>query len=224
MKTRNTTSQSRGTALESLESRQLMSASLYAGTLTVSGSAYGDSIQVSRTTGPLYNTINVIENGVTTTFNASSVSSIRVYGNGGNDSLAIGAGVGGAYLNGGDGNDYLYGGSGADSLDGWNGDDYVSGGGGNDTLWGYFGNDRLIGGDGNDSCYGEGGSDTITGGSGADYLSGGDDNDYFYAFDGTGDTINGGNGWDQAQVDSRSWWEPWAANDSLSGVEIYQEP
>ena len=225
MKTRKTTAAPRGTAFESLEGRQLFSASLYAGTLTVSGSAYSDQIQVSRSTGPLFDRIDVIENGyITGSFNTGSVSTIRVHGNAGNDTLAVGANIGGVYLNGGEGNDALYGGNGNDTLDGWNGDDYVSGGNGNDVLYGFFGNDQINGGNGNDSCYGEGGSDTITGGAGNDYLSGGDDNDYFFACDGTGDTINGGNGWDTAQVDKREWWEPWAANDSVSGLEFYFEP
>ena len=225
MKSRKTTAAPRGNAFESLEGRQLFSASLYGGTLTVSGSPANDAIQVSRSTGPLFDRIDVIENGVLTgSFNAASVANISMYGNAGNDSLAVGANIGGVYMNGGEGNDYLYGGNGPDTLDGWNGDDYVSGGAGNDVLYGWYGNDQLTGGSGNDSCYGEGGSDSITGGAGNDYLSGGDDNDFFYAWDGSVDTINGGNGWDTAQVDKREWWEPWAPNDNVSGLEFYFEP
>jgi Ca2+-binding RTX toxin-like protein len=226
MKSRkSTTTAPRGAAFESLEGRQLFSASLFAGTLTVNGSAGNDVIQVSRSVGPLFDRLDVIENGfVTGSFATGSVSSIQMYGNAGNDVMAVGGGVGAVYMNGGDGNDYLYGGDGSDTLDGWNGDDYISGGNGNDSLWGYAGNDQITGGAGNDSCMGENGSDTITGGAGNDNLYGGNDNDYFFACDGTGDYIDGGAGWDTAQVDKREWWEPWAANDSVSNVEFYFEP
>ena len=226
MKTRKTTTTARqGTAFESLEGRELFSASLSFGALTVQGSPGSDWIQVSRSVGPLFDRIDVIENGaVTGSFNTGSVSSIRVNGNAGHDTLAVGGGIGNVYLNGGDGNDALYGGNGNDTLDGWNGDDYVSGGNGNDVLYGYFGNDNLNGGNGNDSCMGEGGSDTITGGAGNDSLYGGNDNDYFFACDGTGDYVDGGAGWDTAQIDKREWWEPWAANDSVSGLEFHFEP
>jgi Ca2+-binding RTX toxin-like protein len=225
MKSRKTTTESRTPAFEALEGRKLFSASLAGGVLTVSGSAGNDQIQVSRSIGPLFDMINVTENGVNTgAFFTYTVSSVYVYGYDGNDILAVGGGVGGVYMNGGAGNDCLYGGSGADTLDGWTGDDYVSGGAGNDVLYGYFGNDQINGGDGNDSCFGEYDSDTITGGAGSDYLSGGDGNDYFFACDGTNDNINGGAGWDTAQVDKREWWEPWAANDSHTGLEFYFEP
>ena len=225
MKSRKSITSSRGTSLESLESRQMMSASLYAGTLTVNGSAGNDLMQVSLSTGPLYNTINVIENGVTTgTFNSASVSTIRMYGNAGSDTLAVGGGIGGVYLNGGDGNDALYGGNGADTLDGWNGDDYISGGAGNDYLYGFNGNDNINAGDGNDCVFGEAGSDTITGGLGNDSLYGGNDNDYFFAWDGSNDYIDGGAGWDTAQIDKREWWEPWASNDTNVNLEFGFEP
>jgi Ca2+-binding RTX toxin-like protein len=225
MKARKTTTQSTPSPLETLEGRQLMSASLVGGTLTVQGSPGNDLIQVSLSTGPLYNTVNVIENGVTTgTFNSSFVGAIRMYGNAGNDTMAVGGGIGAVYMSGGDGNDRLYGGNGSDTLDGWNGDDYVSGGAGNDVLYGWYGNDSINGGDGNDSIFGEGGSDTITGGLGNDNLYGGDDNDYFFACDGTNDYIDGGAGWDTAQIDKREWWEPWASNDTNVNLEFGFEP
>ena len=226
MKTRKTTTTApHSTAFESLEGRQLFSASLSFGALTVQGSPGSDWIQVSRSVGPLFDRIDVIENGwVTGSFNTGSVWSINMYGNAGNDTLAVGGGIGAVYMNGGDGNDALYGGDANDTLDGWNGDDYVSGGNGNDILYGWYGNDNLTGGNGNDSIRGEYDSDTITGGAGNDNLYGGDGNDYFFACDGTNDYIDGGAGWDTAQVDKREWYEPWAANDSHSNLEFYFEP
>ena len=224
MKSRNVTNETRTPAFEALEGRKLLSASLIGSTLSVNGSAGSDWIQVSRSIGPLYDLTIVTENNVSTSFYTGSIASIQVYGNAGNDTVAIGGGIGGVYVNGGDGNDRLYGGNGADTLDGWNGDDYISGGGANDTLYGYFGNDEILGGDGNDTCLGEADSDSITGGAGNDNLYGGEGNDYFFACDGTNDYINGGTGWDTAQVDKREWWEPWAANDTHTGLEFSFEP
>ena len=191
--------------MEPLENRQLRSATLSGTALLVSGSAGNDTIQVSMSYGPLFNIINVYENGVGTgSFFASSVGSISVYGNAGNDTIAIGSGVMGSYVNGGDGNDNLYGGQGADTLDGWNGDDYVSGGDGGDILYGWYGRDYIVGGNGNDSLRGEydndrlfggNGSDVLTGGSGDDELCGDNDNDNCYG-DAGSDTVTGGAGAD----------------------------
>jgi RNA polymerase sigma factor (sigma-70 family) len=193
------------TPMEPLENRQLRSATLSGTSLIVNGSPANDVIQVSISYGPLFNVINVYENGAGTgSFIASSVGSIRVYGNAGNDTIAIGSGVMGSYVNGGDGNDYLYGGNGADTLDGWNGDDYVSGGDGNDILYGWYGNDVIVAGNGNDSLHGEydndrlfggNGSDNLFAGSGDDELNGDNDNDNCYG-DAGSDTITGGAGAD----------------------------
>ena len=75
----------------------------------------------------------------------ANTSTIQVFGQGGNDTIALDESNGAlpaAQLFGGAGNDTLTGGSGADQL---------FGGAGNDTLLGKGGNDLLFGGAGNDT-------------------------------------------------------------------------
>jgi RNA polymerase sigma factor (sigma-70 family) len=209
MKSRKNQSRSQPMPFEELENRKLFSVSLSSGVLTVNGSAGNDQIQVSMSYGPLFNIVNVTENGVTTgSFIASSVSSINVYGNAGNDTIAVGAGIGNTSLNGGVGDDALYGGNGNDYIFCGDGNDYASGGAGNDTIDGWYGNDYLVGGDGSDSLLGYYGSDTLCGLAGNDSLSGESDNDNLYGGDGS-DWITGGAGDDGLFGD--------AGNDSLYG-------
>ncbi len=99
----------------------------------------------------------------------------RIYGFGGDDTLAGGGGDDGLYggtgddtLAGGDGDDRLYGGAGDDTLTGGDGDDELHGGAGDDTLAGDGGTDTLAGGDGDDRLDGGADDDTLTGGYGAD--------------------------------------------------------
>jgi Ca2+-binding RTX toxin-like protein len=135
-------------------------------------------------------------------------------GEGGDDVVSGGLGDDTGY--GGAGNDWIYGGSENDRLDG---------GDGTDNMYGGWGNDNMTGGNGTDWMYGEQGNDVLTGGASTDYLRGGDGDDYFYASgDGANDSIDGGLGYDTARVDKRSWWEPWANQDSWSNVENAFEP
>jgi Ca2+-binding RTX toxin-like protein len=200
---------------EQLEGRQMMSATLYGTSLYVYGSPAGDSIQVTKSVGPLFSFVNVVENGVPTgSFLSTSVAAVNVYGFDGNDSIALGNGITGAYVNGGNGADYLLGADGNDSLVGGFGNDYIVGGPGHDYLDGSYDNDTLVGGAGNDSMYGSFGTDSLYGQDGSDYLSGGDDNDYLSC--GTGndtgrggfgdDEIHGGDGNDYLYGDDGSDW------------------
>ena len=77
----------------------------------------------------------------------------------------------------------------------------VAGGNGKDTITGGDANDRLIGGAGNDTLSGGGGNDCVTGDSGSDQHLGGAGDDLLFARDSTGDTLSGGAGVDQAQID-----------------------
>jgi Ca2+-binding RTX toxin-like protein len=89
------------------------------------------------------------------TFALSSRNSIVVYGNAGNDKIAVGSTVAiPAELHGGAGNDLLQGGNAADRLYGEAGNDLLNGRGGNDQLFGGDGRDVLIGGLGSDKLYG----------------------------------------------------------------------
>jgi uncharacterized delta-60 repeat protein len=158
-------------------------------------------------------------------------------GNEGSDLLNGGAGS--DRLAGDDGPDRLYGGDGRDFLQGNGGDDRLFGhadvdklygGGGHDTLdggdtadflWGHGGNDSLDGGGGTDRIFAHDGEDTLRGGHGTDYLDGGDGadsfaghggNDRFIANDGAADTLDGGSGDDEAEVDELL--------DAAEGVEL----
>ena len=116
---------------------------------------------------------------------------IEVFGQGGNDTIALNETNGAlpaAQLFGGDGNDVLMGGSGADSLFGQSGNDILSGKGGNDLLFGGDGNDVLTGGTGDDQMFGQAGNDRMiwNPGDGSDLMEGGDGTDTA--------EVNGGNG------------------------------
>jgi Ca2+-binding RTX toxin-like protein len=112
----------------------------------------------------------------------ANTSTIQVFGQGGNDTIALDESNGAlpaAQLFGGAGNDTLTGGSGADQLFGGAGNDTLLGKGGNDLLFGGAGNDTLIGGDGDDQVFGEGGNDRMiwNPGDDSDLFEGGDGND-----------------------------------------------
>ncbi|MFI5379501.1 MAG: calcium-binding protein [Tepidisphaerales bacterium] len=79
----------------------------------------------------------------------------------------------------------------------------IIGGSGNDKIVGNNLANTLIGGPGNDSLYGMGGNDVLVGGPGNDYLSGGDGDDVLIAGDlASGDTLDGGAGYDAYVIDS----------------------
>lgn len=86
----------------------------------------------------------------------------------------------------------------------------IDGGGGNDTISGSSGNDSLVGGDGFDKINGAGGddtlrggllNDTLTGGAGRDMLFGEELDDFLFSEDGRRDTVDGGDGFDNSDVD-----------------------
>jgi Ca2+-binding RTX toxin-like protein len=85
------------------------------------------------------------------------------------------------------GNDTLIGSSGNDLIFGNDGDDSILGGDGNDTIWGGAGNDIIFGGIGNDEIRGGLGNDTVFGGSGDDTFIETD-------ADGGSDSYRGGDG------------------------------
>src|SRR6516225_1418396 len=121
----------------------------------------------------------------------ANTAEIEVFGQGGDDTIALDESNGAipaALLFGGDGNDTLTGGSGNDLLFGEAGNDVLSGKGGNDLLFGGDGNDTLIGGAGDDQVFGQAGDDLMiwNPGDGSDLFEGGDGNDTA--------EVNGGNG------------------------------
>lgn len=105
----------------------------------------------------------------------------EIYGNGGND-----------VIHGGGGNDSIYGGEGNDLIYGGKGENVIYGEAGNDTLIGQNGNDTLDGGAGNDFLVGAGGDDDLIAGTGDDTLIGGGGNDTLTGGSGTDIEIGGG--------------------------------
>lgn len=160
------------------------------GVLTVIGTSQPETIVVSRdAAGNL-----LVNNGAVailgTPPTVANTSLIEVFGQAGDDTLALDEANGAlpaSLLFGGDGNDTLTGGSSVDQLFGEAGNDRLSGQGGNDLLFGGAGQDQLAGGNGDDQVFGEAGDDRII-------WNPGDDTDLNEGGDGT-DTIevNGGN-------------------------------
>ena len=135
-----------GPLLETLENRQLMSATLTNGTLLVSGTAAGDSFQLSSTPS----VVSVVQktSGVTTikSFETAKVQSIVVYGWGGKDYITMGDLSKPVTAFGGDGDDFIEGGTANDKIFGGKGRDVLIGGPGSDQLFGGRGRDKIFGG------------------------------------------------------------------------------
>src|SRR5215469_4848590 len=160
------------------------------GQLSVIGDALANDVTVSRDAAG-----NILVDGGAVPViggqpTVANTSVIEVFGQGGNDTIALDEANGAlpaALLFGGNGNDTLIGGSGNDELFGGAGNDILQGKGGNDELFGGAGNDTLIGGSGNDQMFGEAGNDTMiwNPGDGTDLMEGGDGTDTA--------VVNGGN-------------------------------
>jgi Ca2+-binding RTX toxin-like protein len=162
-----------------------------AGVLSVFGDGVGNTIVTSRDAAG-----NILVNGGAVAITGgrptvANTGSIQVFGQGGNDTIALDETNGAlpaALLFGGAGNDTLIGGSGNDQLFGGAGNDILEGKGGDDLLFGGDGNDTLTGGTGNDQMFGGAGNDRMiwNPGEGTDLMEGGDGTDTA--------EVNGGNG------------------------------
>jgi Ca2+-binding RTX toxin-like protein len=157
-----------------------VTASFSAGTgiLSVLGDAGNNTVVVSRDAAGkiLVNGGAVTVQGGTAT--VANTTLIQVFGQAGDDSLALDEANGAlpaANLFGGAGDDTLTGGSGNDMLFGQAGNDVLLGKGGNDQLFGGDGNDVLTGGAGDDQVFGEAGNDRMiwNPGDGTDLNEGG---------------------------------------------------
>jgi len=189
-------------AVEALEARTMLSAVVSArGTLAVAGTGGADTLVIQRDLKRASKII-VIENGVGTKFDASTIKRIEMVGGAGADEITLNDNLGiisarGATLWGDAGNDTLIGGlAGAvffggddadliksssrnDTVDGGNGNDTIYGGRGQDLLQGGAGNDSIFGYLGDDQMYGDAGNDSLFGEAGNDTL-GGDNEDVLY--------------------------------------------
>lgn len=153
-----------------LESRQLLSAAVADGVLTVTGTAKNDRITVFLSRDG--ETITVKEQSgnrfrkkatTSTEFAAADVTSIVVNAGAGNDSVTL---------------------SGGARKTPFAVDAVINGEAGDDNLTGAAGNDTLNGGDGDDNLYGNKGTDLLSGGAGDDLLVGGADIDTLNGDDG----------------------------------------
>lgn len=115
-------------------------------------------------------------------------------------------------VRGGSAADKISGSEGPNVLSGGGGNDSLSGNGGNDALFGEGGDDRLDGFAGNDYLDGGSGNDRLSGGSGVDEFRGWAGNDRLFALDGNIEIVDGGSGFDQAQIDS---------NDNDTSIESF---
>src|SRR4051794_27204554 len=147
--------------------------------LSVFGDSLDNTVTASRDAAGtvLVNGGPVAVTGGTPT--VANPSLIQIFGQGGDDALALNEANGAlpaANLFGGAGNDVLTGGSGNDQLFGQGDNDTLLGKGGNDSLFGGDGNDSLIGGAGDDQAFGQGGDDRMVWnpGDGTDLNEGGD--------------------------------------------------
>ena len=113
----------------------------------------------------------------------STVETLEVNGDGGDDQLTVGdlsaTGLENVVFDAGDGNDVLAGAEATIGLTalGGRGDDTLTSGSGDDTLQGGAGNDALAGGNGDDQLLGGEGDDNLRGGNGNDLTDGGSGND-----------------------------------------------
>ena len=173
--------------LESLEPRLALAVSQIFGTWSITGDSDpahpNDTILVDRNPANAAQLRAIVNGVVVSTIRESRVTTIRILGGAGNDTITIN--IPGntrikTILDGGTGNDTITGGDGSDTIVGGPGNDTLSGGRGNDTLRGGAGNDSLAGGLGNDTLQGDAGRDTLRGGAGQNTLDGGAGIDTFY--------------------------------------------
>ncbi len=202
-------------ALESLEPRQLLTASVWkpGSVIEIRGDDNAESVLVRRSPNQSWKVQVYVDGRFRGVWHHRDVSKIRYFGNGGNDRFENQTNEA-SYVNGGGGNDTLIGGSGTDTIYGGSrkdhivggaGNDYLNGGSWNDRIYGGAGNDRLVDGHGNDRLYGESGNDNLEGGSGNDFLHGGHGHD----------VLKGGKGHDTLFGDGKYG----SGNDKLYGNE-----
>jgi Ca2+-binding RTX toxin-like protein len=138
-------------------------------------------------------TVRITANGTLYDFDRNVVTSVWIYGGGGNDQLSaasdetipawLSGDRGNDLLIGGNGNDVLYGFEGSDTLIGGDGNDFLTSGSDASTCLGDETNyavcfpasstepgDSILGGDGDDTIYGDPSVDTIDGGAGINQI------------------------------------------------------
>ena len=168
------------------------------------GNDFGDYMGISANNNVIY--VGWVDNSNSTNDNPGGTGTFEVYTSrvtasintvsvpsGGSVGTPLAIADAGDLMRGSDGDDTIFGAVGDDTISGGAGNDVIGGGGGNDLILGGSDNDTLSGGDGNDTLDGQGGNDVLSGDGGDDVLvlgngSGGDD------------VIEGGEGFNQIQV------------------------
>jgi Ca2+-binding RTX toxin-like protein len=204
--------------IENLETRVVLSVSLFNGQLAIVGSTKADSIFLNAAG----NTLSLVFNGNASNFTLAQVKKISISAAGGNDTVTLTDEVSiPAIIHGGSGNDSLRGGAGPDSLLGEAGNDTLDGAGGADVIFGGDGidtadysartNDLIIAiddnagdgeagendnvGTGVENIIGGSGNDSVTGSASDNSLNGNGGNDTLLGGAGN-DIIDGGRGTD----------------------------
>lgn len=167
------------------------------------GGSAGDVLTASPSGG-----LQIFGNGGNDTINSGGGGFLQLVGGPGDDFIDARTSVNTVNLLGDDGNDTLTGGAGDDNLAGKAGTDTINGGGGNDHLSGddnpnatTGGADTLNGGAGDDVLDGHAGDDLLQGGSGNDQINAGFGNDVTIGGPGD-DRIDGSDGDDQSIADA----------------------
>lgn len=175
--------------IDVLEPRTMLSATIAAKTLIVTGRNKADVIDVDF----INRRFVLTENGKVTSYNRKLIQKVKILSKGGNDKIDLTGISRRTRVDAGEGNDRITGGNANDSLFGSDG---------NDTLFGSLANDTLDGGEGDDSLEGGDGNDTIIGGEDEDRLLGGKGNDFLDAKDTFWkDDLFGGQDSDEALID-----------------------
>src|SRR2546423_6135184 len=126
--------------IEHLETRVVLSVSLFNGQLAIVGSIKADSVSLDVNG----NTLSLVFNGNASNFSLAQVHKISISAGAGDDLVALSDAVTiPAIIHGGAGNDSLRGGAGPDSLVGEAGNDTLDGAGGADVMFGGTGIDNV---------------------------------------------------------------------------------
>src|SRR5207248_4729171 len=141
-------------AIEQLETRFLLSATVRRGVLRIAGTTDGDDINVSLNRTKILVQIN----RTAQTFKTAGIRLARIDGGAGDDWISLSGKLPGLII-GGAGQDTVTGGAAADVIDGGDEADMLDGGAGNESVVGAGGDDTLFCGNGCAALAGEGGSD-----------------------------------------------------------------
>lgn len=180
------------TCFESLESRRLMSVSITVsnGVMHIEGSSHNDNVMIDQDD----TTVFVFDDNILVKLvPVTKVGLIEFDAQGGNDRLRTFEAVTRRMI-----------------VDAGDGDDIIETGSGADVVKAGKGNDFVFSGKGMDHVEGGAGSDTMRGGNG---------NDLFRARDGFVDRLDGGAGFDTADVDHRFVSGPFGSTDVLISIE-----